>query len=167
MERLMRILRKKHKDKAGFTLVELMIVIIIVGILAAVAIPLYRGYVRKAMSSEAIAGLGTVRTALRVMYAQTRDYTDDGSGGTIGAGDVVGVVPGIDEDDLDGTYFSDEDYTIVAGPAITPTTFTIQALGTTTSGKSGSDGYGKAAGIRVTMNQDGDTKYTYTAPTPL
>jgi prepilin-type N-terminal cleavage/methylation domain-containing protein len=48
----------------GFTLVELLIVILIVGILSAVALPLYLGYTRDARLAEAKALAGSVMTAL-------------------------------------------------------------------------------------------------------
>ena len=67
--------KKRANKKHGFTLIELMVVVIIVGILAAVAIPLYRSNVKKAMASEGAALLGSVMTAERVYYAENSAYT--------------------------------------------------------------------------------------------
>ena len=50
----------KHTGRKGFTLVELMVVVIIVGVLAAVAVPIFRGNVKRAMASEGAALLGSV-----------------------------------------------------------------------------------------------------------
>ncbi|MBR3628187.1 MAG: prepilin-type N-terminal cleavage/methylation domain-containing protein [Elusimicrobia bacterium] len=58
------------KRAKGFTLVELVIVIVIVGILSIVAVPIYRGYTRKAMASEGKALLGTIQTAEKVYFAE-------------------------------------------------------------------------------------------------
>jgi len=59
---LMKIFSKGNRKRAGFTLVELMIVVIVVGILAAAAIPIYQRSMDKARASEGKALLGTVRT---------------------------------------------------------------------------------------------------------
>ena len=59
---LMKIFSKGNKKRAGFTLVELMIVVIVVGILAAAAIPIYSRVMDRARASEGKALLGTVRT---------------------------------------------------------------------------------------------------------
>lgn len=56
------------KIQKGFTLIELMIVIAIVGILAAVALPAYQNYTRTAKFSEVVAGAAPIKTAIEVCY---------------------------------------------------------------------------------------------------
>ena len=153
------LIRTINKRKRGFTLVELMIVVVIVGILAAVALGLYRGYTRKAMSTEAKAGLGTIATSLRVVFAEHSDYRKARNPVLTDEEVAVGNVPGIDPGDLDGTYFSDEDYTITA---ITAVTFALQCLGDANSGRGNAEG--NAEGIMVTLNHLGDSTYKYTKP---
>ena len=50
------------KSQKGFTLIELMIVIVIIGILAAIATPAYRNYIARAQVSEALLALEDLRT---------------------------------------------------------------------------------------------------------
>lgn len=63
---------KAHLQK-GFTLIELMIVVAIIGILAAVALPAYQDYTVRAKMSEVILAASTCRTAVSevVQYAST------------------------------------------------------------------------------------------------
>lgn len=63
----------------GFTLIELMIVVVIVGILGAVAIPAYGNYVTRARLADAWSGLGTVQTAAEDHWSNNRTYVGLGS----------------------------------------------------------------------------------------
>ena len=62
-------IRKKLNSK-GFTLIELMIVIAIIGILAAIAIPQFASYRQKAYNAAALSDLKTVKTTLEAYYAE-------------------------------------------------------------------------------------------------
>lgn len=75
MKWLMRMLGKAKKDRHGFTLIELMIVLIIVAILAVAAVPTYTYFVRRAYESEASASLGAIKTAEVVYHAEHDAYT--------------------------------------------------------------------------------------------
>ena len=50
----------------GFTLIELMIVVAIIGILAAVALPAYQGYIKRAAYTEVIDQMAPIKTAIGV-----------------------------------------------------------------------------------------------------
>ena len=64
-------------NKKGFTLIELMIVVAIIGILAAIAIPNFMNYQCKAKQSEAKANLGTIRTNEEAYRAEYDTYKAD------------------------------------------------------------------------------------------
>jgi len=64
-------------NKKGFTLIELMIVVAIIGILAAVAIPSYLRFQAKSRQAEAKANLGAIYTAIEGFRVEYGTYTTD------------------------------------------------------------------------------------------
>lgn len=67
-------MRKVMSGQKGFTLIELMIVVAIIGILAAIAIPNYLRYQLKAKTSEAKTNLGAIRTSEESYKAENDQY---------------------------------------------------------------------------------------------
>jgi len=64
----------KLKTSAGFTLIELMIVVAIIGILAAIAIPNFMAYQAKARQTEAKTNLGAISTSAIAYFAANNTY---------------------------------------------------------------------------------------------
>jgi type IV pilus assembly protein PilA len=58
----------KRSMQQGFTLIELMIVVAIIGILAAVALPAYQDYTKRAKMSEAVLAASACRTSITEVY---------------------------------------------------------------------------------------------------
>lgn len=98
----------KMKKGRGFTLVELMVVILIVSILAAVAIPILRGRIDAAKWSEGKAMIGSIATAVRAYHAEKGPLGDEPTA-IIGNGDTE---LGFEAEDLTGTYFTSADFSL-------------------------------------------------------
>lgn len=109
-------MKKKFVAKEGFTLVELIVVIAILGILAAVAVPTYSGYIKKAQDAADMQTLSSIATAVQGVYAgkstavTSIEVTKSGTGGTIkvnGTELTASTTPKLSEvTDLCGTTYN-------------------------------------------------------------
>jgi type IV pilus assembly protein PilE len=97
------------RSSKGFTMVELLVVLIILAILAAVATPIYLANVNRARAAEAVAGMSLIRQAIR-------EYTvSHPAGVTLPMADITAALPAGVEVDLGVTkYFSNAAYSVVA-----------------------------------------------------
>lgn len=68
------------KKQQGFTLIELMIVVAIIGILAAIAIPQYQNYIAKSQVTRAVAEAGELKTAVETCILDGRTTVGGGAG---------------------------------------------------------------------------------------
>ena len=143
------------RTRKGFTLIELMVVILIVGILAAVAIPIMRGRIDSAKWSEANASAGSIRTAVRAYIAEKgpnyTNYAADVEGGL----DTVGSTLGFSSTDLDGAYFNQANY-VVSAVVADPPGCVVTVISTHTEGPSGTG----------TLAADGGWSVAAAAPAP-
>lgn len=123
----------------GFTLIELMIAVVIIGILSAVAIPIYSDYVTRSKLADASTGLATMRAQMERHFQDNRSYA------TVG----TFVTPCATTDPKSRTFGS-----FVVSCVGTPTTtaFTLQAVGS-----------GSVSAFTYTVNQL-DVRATTAAP---
>lgn len=71
-------------NQKGFTLIELLIVIAIIGVLAAIALPTYQNYIKRAAYTEVITAMSPIKLAVEVCYTQEQDLTKCATAADIG-----------------------------------------------------------------------------------
>lgn len=120
----------KSKSK-GFTLIELMVVILIVGVLAAASVPMMRGRIDRSKWTEANAAAGCIRTAVKIYFLETGDTIT----GNLGNATVLQALE-MQSGDLTGSYFIASDYEIDSVSA--DGTAVITATGNQSNAPSGS-----------------------------
>lgn len=73
-------MRKKHRKNSGFTLIELMIVIAIIGILVAISIPSYQNYTRRAHYAEVVEAAEPFKLGVQECFQTTGSLDDCAAG---------------------------------------------------------------------------------------
>lgn len=124
----------------GFTLIELMIAVVVIGVLSAVALPIYRDYVTRSRLAEASTGLATIRAQMERHFQDNRTYA------TVG----TFVTPCATTDARPRTFGY---FVISCTTTPTATAFTLQAVGS-----------GPVAAFTYTVTQQ-DVRATTAAPT--
>ncbi len=71
-------MKMKRNNTEGITLIELLVVVAIIGILVAIAVPVYTGYIRAAKRSEAKTNLQQLRLLLEQYYSENGSYCPGG-----------------------------------------------------------------------------------------
>lgn len=103
----------------GFTLLELMIVVAVIGILASIALPAYTGYIEKGKIAEATSNLADLRIKMEQCFQDNRDYTNTACDAFCAP--TSGAV----------------NFTYDCNPARTATTYTLRARGVAAEGMTG------------------------------
>lgn len=116
----------------GFTLIELMIVVAIIGILAAVAIPAYQNYTLKARYTEVVNAGSSYKTALEVC-AQNGNCNDDAGNFTkisvtAGVPDTAAVAAGIPGKASSGVIFDPAGVALATATNVATLTLTPKAV---------------------------------------
>ena len=118
---------KAKFNQAGFTLIELMIVIAIIGILAAIAVPQYQTYVNKAKFTEVVNSVTPFKLAIELCAVQNTPATTAALGTSCGTAGTNGIPAAITAVTGQGTSYVGTVSLAAANAAITATSTGITA----------------------------------------
>ena len=96
--------KRLRKNEQGFTLIELMVVVIIIGILVAIAVPLYGGVQARARDNACMANVRTLNGAMAMYYAEHYEFPGD-----VGELESAGFIQEIPECPNDPELDSEDD----------------------------------------------------------
>ena len=128
------------KRHAGFTLIEIMIVVVIIGILAAIAIPSYSDYLTRSRITQATSGLAEKRVRMEQFFQDNHLYFQ---------ADPAISAPACATDNTASQYFN------FTCPTLTATTYTLTATGKSSM-----------SGFTYTLDQANVRSSTIASPAP-
>ncbi|QGW82912.1 pilin [Variovorax paradoxus] len=156
----------RSRAQAGFTLIELMIVVAIIGILAAIAIPQYQTYIAKSQVSRAVGETGAIKTAIEDCMNNGKTTIGAAAGECnpgATASSILSGTPQAGAPTVAGAGYPVVTITPASGTAQIVGTFGNKAANTLTAGTAKAITWARDANGTWTCNSTADVKYNTAA----
>jgi type IV pilus assembly protein PilA len=125
---MLEMLRRRHEDDEGFTLIELMVVVLIIAILIAIAIPTFLGARQRAQDRAAQSNVRNAFTAEKTFYTDGQAYT-----GTVA--DLTAIEPSLNYITVSASLAASGNLVYVAASTTTTANDTVTLAAQSGSGK--------------------------------